>query len=178
MLFLKNKKEMMIQPGRLARKTGVSKPKLISELRRTGLIHKCVRDEKGWLWIPWSVAIELVGAESLAVEPKRRKTPRRKKKQDDFDREVEELFRPSQPPQFRSGYDKRFAELERHSKQVAEKLVRAGVTIEDILTWRNKMYPTPAPVHEGSEQINEKSNNQEQKAHQESSVHAEPPAEG
>jgi hypothetical protein len=164
MLFGRNVKEIRLQPGRLARKLGISKDKLMSELKRTGLIYKCVRDEKGWLWIPWSVAIELVGAESLAVEPKRRKARSRKKKQDDFDREVEELFRPSQPVQFRRGYNRRMAELERHSRQVAEKLVRAGVTIEDILTWRSKMYPQT--------QINEKSNDERQRETQIQEDHA------
>lgn len=54
-------------PGRLAKKLGVSKGKLMNHLRETGLIEECFASETGRWQIPYSVAVRISSAETLAL---------------------------------------------------------------------------------------------------------------
>lgn len=61
------KDKITYTPGRLAKKLGVSKSKLMNHLRKTGLIDQCWLTERGYWQIPYNIAVRISSAEALAV---------------------------------------------------------------------------------------------------------------
>lgn len=65
--FTKGENKIAYTPGRLAKKLGVSKGKLMKHLRETGLIEECFASETGRWQIPYSVAVRISSVETLAL---------------------------------------------------------------------------------------------------------------
>jgi len=59
--------EITYTPGRLARKLGFSKTKLMKHLRATGLIEQCRLTQGGHWQIPYSVAARISSVEALSA---------------------------------------------------------------------------------------------------------------
>lgn len=125
-------------PGRLAKKLGVSKGKLMNHLRETGLIEQCFASKSGRWQIPYSVALRISSAETLALPT----TPvtRSRRKADAGEIQSRKADRSSLsstngtsyqrqqtfPPQVRPNYD---------YAQIGKTLRVAGVTMPDLIKY-------------------------------------------
>jgi len=59
--------EITFTPGRLAKKLGISKSKLMKHLRETGLIDQCFLTQRGHWKIPYSLAARISSVEALSL---------------------------------------------------------------------------------------------------------------
>jgi len=159
-VFRKKNSELIIgefdyAPNQIGRRVSVSSDTIKRRLEKTGLIDDCYRDEKGWLRIPYSVAVELIGEKAMQAPlpapaksiPKRRQFPttqgrRRRKREfvedesDDFDRLNTADFKDRDSGRGRA-LDRKspaqaFRERQEYFEELARQMFKAGITPEMI----------------------------------------------
>ena len=119
--------EITYTPGRLAKKLGISKSKLMRHLRDTGLIEQC-RLTKGGHWkIPYSLAARISSVEALSVPFSRRPSVDQEGRQT-MPRNFSQKVSPSSVNEPKPVSIPDYA-------QIGRSLRRAGVTMKDLLKY-------------------------------------------
>ena len=138
--FTKGEYKIAYTPGRLAKKLGVSKGKLMKHLRETGLIEECFASETGRWQIPYSVAVRISSVETLALPTTPVTQSRRKADAGEIQSRNGTSYQRQQtfPPQVRPNYD---------YAQIGKTLRAAGVTMPDLIKYIEKQMEV---VHEQS----------------------------
>lgn len=162
------KDEITYTPGRLARKLGVSKSKLMKHLRATGLIDQCYVTQHGHWQIPYSLAAKISSVEALNTP--RQTMPRT---HHGFDTKGYESLQATQPKgsKIASGLPRSSQRNQKVSPsfvnepkpvhipdytQIGRSLRRAGVTMKDLLNYIEKeMGVTHENIQDNSAQRND-----------------------
>ena len=130
--------EITFTPGRLARKLGISKSKLMRHLRDTGLIEQCWLTKGGHWRIPYSLAVRISSVEALSVQlPKSiQEVPRNK----EFNQKVSPLSISSgRSPDAASRNEPKSVDISLPNyAQIGRSLRRAGVTMRDLIKYIEK----------------------------------------
>ena len=124
-------------PGRLAKKLGVSKTRLMNHLRKTGLINQCFLSEYGHWQIPYSVAARISSAEALAVPPPTPRgtgeVPRRRNKHAVFNGTEARQPLPNQKQQDLQFITPPYSQP--NYRQIGKTLRGAGTTMTDLIKY-------------------------------------------
>jgi len=128
--------EFDYSPAQIARRVGVSVNTIKTRLEKTGLIDRCYRDEKGWLRIPHSVALDLIGEQAMQIQltapatQKRRQPVRKGRRQPLQEQFVEDEFsdRDYSREPVRLTPAQQLRERQEYAEELAGMMLRAGIT--------------------------------------------------
>ena len=122
--------EITYTPGRLAKKLGISKSKLMRHLRATKLIEQCRLTQSGHWQIPYSVAVRISSAEALSL-----KTEGRGEKKAGGDKVPKSRQTVSSSYMSPSAQPKVSNYTQPNYAQIGKTLRRAGVTMIDLIRY-------------------------------------------
>ena len=134
--------EITFTPGRLAKKLGISKSKLMKHLRETGLIDQCFLTQRGHWKIPYSLAARISSVEALSL-PSVNKTEGegRKHKKANNTAQSQVPFQNRGTPTAQPSY------TQPNYAQIGRTLRQAGVTMPTLLKYIEQQMEA---VHEQS----------------------------
>ena len=130
--------EITYTPGRLAKKLGISKSKLMRHLRDTGLIEQCRLTQSGHWQIPYSVAARISSVEALSAPsptPISRQTRARNNRGNE-PKEPKSFFNSQTKPisEFTNARSGLMVSIPNYA-QIGKTLRQAGVTMVDLIKY-------------------------------------------